>query len=519
MKHNTVKKHNHLIKPRYVFCIVSVIVLLLGYFVFLCVHSRNYMISLLLNGKADPSTVRIELTDDSKVKVNQIRQGRFMGYFDTLEVEIESVEQGYVGVSLFYDENIDVQEASESGQPVMQHYVEPREYHTIFQVNPFGMIYNTTYDDFNGLWTVKLVAIMLMLVVIITLSLAFRERAKNGEFTYSMVLLGGIVFFLTVTMAFSIHDMIIEWDYRRLLNAQSLLFSISRISHSFISVTAIPMLLFSLLLSISNIRLVRHEGFRPQNLLGVLLGFAVIIGIVLVHFFGRDLYEYSDGVKILVTVINSAVSFSFSYLECLLVSTIVCAIVSTRYKLKEPVDYIIILGCAIRKDGSPTPILRGRIDRALAFEKEQAEKWNKHATFVPSGGQGSNEVISEAESMKRYLMEQGIPEERILKEDKSVNTYQNMAFSKKIIEQDAGDLSKCSVAFSTTNYHVFRGYTLAQRIGMRVKGLSAKTKLYFFPNAFLREFIGLLFEKKLFHLFVLFAGIVFFASIFLIVWF
>ncbi len=73
-------------------------------------------------------------------------------------------------------------------------------------------------------------------------------------------------------------------------------------------------------------------------------------------------------------------------------------------------DYIITLGCAIRKDGSPTPILRGRIDRALAFEKEQFEKWNRQAKFVPSGGQGSDEVISEAESMKRYLTEQGVPE-------------------------------------------------------------------------------------------------------------
>ena len=57
-----------------------------------------------------------------------------------------------------------------------------------------------------------------------------------------------------------------------------------------------------------------------------------------------------------------------------------------------------------------------------------------------------------------------------------------------------------NVGFSTTNYHVFRGYTLADRIRMKVRGLSAKTKLYFFPNAFIREFIGLLWEKKLRHI-------------------
>ena len=88
----------------------------------------------------------------------------------------------------------------------------------------------------------------------------------------------------------------------------------------------------------------------------------------------------------------------------------------------------------------------------------------------------------------------------IIKEDKSVNTFQNMLFSKRVIEKDCGDTDGVNIAFSTTNYHVFRGYTLAKKVGMKVKGLSAKTKLYFFPNAFIREFIGLIWEQKLRHL-------------------
>ncbi len=95
-------------------------------------------------------------------------------------------------------------------------------------------------------------------------------------------------------------------------------------------------------------------------------------------------------------------------------------------------------------------------------------------------------MISEAESMKRYLIEQGIPEEQIIKEDKSVNTLQNFEFSKKVIGEHGGDIKK-SIAFSTTNYHVFRGYTLAQRVSLRVHGLSAGTKPYFYPNAFVRD--------------------------------
>ena len=85
------------------------------------------------------------------------------------------------------------------------------------------------------------------------------------------------------------------------------------------------------------------------------------------------------------------------------------------------------------------------------------------------------------------------------KEDKSVNTLQNFEFSKKVIGEHGGDIKK-SIAFSTTNYHVFRGYTLAQRVSLRVHGLSAGTKPYFYPNAFVREFIGLLYERKEKHI-------------------
>jgi len=102
--------------------------------------------------------------------------------------------------------------------------------------------------------------------------------------------------------------------------------------------------------------------------------------------------------------------------------------------------------------------------------------------------------MSEAQSMANYLMEQkGISQERIVLEDRSTTTRENMAFSREVIERHAGrDASELRVAFATTNYHVFRGYVCAHQAGMFVEGMGAKTKWYFWPNAFLREFIGLL---------------------------
>jgi vancomycin permeability regulator SanA len=188
--------------------------------------------------------------------------------------------------------------------------------------------------------------------------------------------------------------------------------------------------------------------------------------------------------------------YIIAYLECLFLSTTVSTFLASKYKIKHNQDYIIILGCAIRKDGSLTPLLKNRVDAAVEFEKDQFEETGKHAIFVPSGGQGSDEIISEGEAMEKYLVSIGIPKERILKETKSINTFQNMQYSKAIIEKDTENINSVNIAFSTTNYHVFRSYILAKKNGFKAMGISAKTKPYFFSNAFLREFIGLLFDHK-----------------------
>ena len=506
-------------KKRYIFCISAIALIVVGYFIFLCTYSNKYTISLFLNGTVDVNAVSVECSDENVIKAGDIRQGNFDGLLNTLEIDISSAGRGDSFVKVSFDDVCDSKITDDNGTPHTRHITKHEDYEIAVHVLPFGMIWCTEYDDFNGLWTIKLLADALMIVLIITFSFSFLEKYREGRFSYSMVSLGGIIVFMTVTVYFSLYFMFSEMEYNKIASIKSILYSVSQINSVFANMTFIPFFLFCVALSISNIQLVRHEGFRIFNLLGFMLGIFAVAGIFLMYYIGNEYYRHSDTEQILMVVINSAVSFIFCYIECLLVSTILCAVMSTKYRIRQPVDYIIILGCAIRSDGSPTPILRGRIDRAIAFGKEQSEKWAKTVKYVPSGGQGSDEVISEAESMKRYLMEQGIPEDHILKEDKSVNTYQNFSFSKKVIEEDTGDAQDKTVAFSTTNYHVFRGYILSKKLGMNVRGLSARTKHYFYPNAFLREFIGLLAEQKKRHILFILLGIVFFASLYLIIMF
>ena len=491
------------LQPHYIFCIVSIIVLIVSYAVYLLCVGGSYKVYFHSVGEPDMNTIKVELSDENIVKIKDIHIETFHDMLNEVVIETESIGSGDVTLNVKYQTDYEDR---------------IREFKASLHVTKFGLIYDLSYDSFNGLWAVEVLIDLVMVVIIITFGISFTQKEKNGDFSYSMVTLGGIIFFLTVNVLYSIYNILNDWQYRNLIYVDAILDSYCEINFHFVAITIIPFMLFAVALSFSNIQLVRHEGFRIQNLLGFLLGFAAIGGIIIIYMLGKGGENAgSETGYYIFTVIKAAVSLVFSYLECMLISTVFCALASTRYKIKQPMDYIIILGCAIRNDGSPTPILRGRIDRALQFEREQYEKFHKHAKFVPSGGQGSDEVVSEAESMKRYLMEQGIPESQILKEDKSVNTYQNMAFSKKVIESDTDNIENANIAFSTTNYHVFRGYTLAQKLGMTVKGLSAKTKLYFFPNAFLREFIGLLWEQKKKHIIFLTLCTLFLATLYLIV--
>ncbi|MBO7401717.1 MAG: YdcF family protein [Lachnospiraceae bacterium] len=89
-------------------------------------------------------------------------------------------------------------------------------------------------------------------------------------------------------------------------------------------------------------------------------------------------------------------------------------IAASHRKLAFDKDYMLILGCRVRKDGTPTPLLKGRADAALKFAENQKQATGNELIFVPSGGQGKDEAVSEAECIKNYLLSCGINEKRIL---------------------------------------------------------------------------------------------------------
>ncbi len=260
-------------------------------------------------------------------------------------------------------------------------------------------------------------------------------------------------------------------------------------SYIFISIPFV--FIYSAFLIISNIVLIKKEGKRFSNFLGILLALVLVAGEIFTYMSG----EFSGSeleLRIHEMCVNTLAAI-YLYFECMIIGAIIVNSMTARYMPRYNKDFIIILGCAIKDDGTPQPLLKGRIDKALEFRNKQKESTGKDLIFVTSGGQGKNEVISESASMKRYLLEHGVPESQIIEEDKSVNTYQNMKFSKEKI--DAVN-PEGKIAFATTNYHVFRSGIFARAVNMRAVGMGAETKTYFWPNALVREIIGLLSAQK-----------------------
>lgn len=121
---------------------------------------------------------------------------------------------------------------------------------------------------------------------------------------------------------------------------------------------------------------------------------------------------------------------------------------------------VVVLGAKVEGNGSPGKVLEKRLDTAYEYLRERPELF-----CIVSGGQGADEPISEARAMKNYLTSRGIPEDRIIIEDKSSNTIENFENTRAIL--DAIGKSENPIAIITTNFHIPRAEILVNRLGIQ----------------------------------------------------
>ena len=326
------------------------------------------------------------------------------------------------------------------------------------------------------------------LVAVLSLLWAFREQLRYNPYSYNTIFYLGFALFALSVMITHMYLYINMKIYPESYTGNTIVHTVLDSVKNYIRLSAPFILMFSAGLFISNIALIRHEGRRFTNTLGSILGMLLLAGALVMIALDKK-YLMSGNKTMPRYLLENLFSVVFLYFECMLIGTIVADAIVARHEPDKDKDFLIVLGCALKKDGTPTPLLQGRLDRAIDFYNKQKERTGKELVFITSGGQGADEVIPESSAMKRYLIEHGIPEERIIEENQSTSTYENMLYSKnKIWQLDP----EGKIAFSTTNYHVFRSGLFARRVKMRAVGMGADTKWYFWPNAAVREFIGLL---------------------------
>lgn len=346
------------------------------------------------------------------------------------------------------------------------------------------------------------------LVCALLLFCSFREQLRYNPYSYNTIFYFGFgLFALFVTASHTVMAIRV-FSAPELYSAAAVISGIIESAKSYMFYTSPFILVFSAGLCISNVSLIRHEGLRPVNLLGIALSVFLVAGPVFLLTF--DFYVSGSQTEVMIhdMIVNLFASV-YLYFECMIIGTIVADSITARYEPDKNMDFMIILGCGLQKDGTPTPLLRGRVERAVGFAREQKEQTGKDLVFITSGGKGDDEINSESAAMKRCLLENGVDGSLIIEEDRSSSTYENMKFSKEII--DKIDPS-AKVAFSTTNYHVFRSGVTARRLSLRAVGIGAGTKWYYWPNAAVREFAGLLVNHKLKQAVILVSMIVFYVA-------
>lgn len=169
---------------------------------------------------------------------------------------------------------------------------------------------------------------------------------------------------------------------------------------------------------------------------------------------------------------------SFAIIESLI-------IIEGRKISTEKVDCVIVLGARLYGD-MPSPALLERLKVAIKYLQN-----NKDIRVIVSGGQGPDEYVSEAYAMERYLMDNGIEGNRIIKEEKSTSTFENLKFSLNKFKK-SNDKKNIKVMIVTNKYHIFRAKFLAKRFGVISYGLPAKIPPTIIIRSYIREYFAVI---------------------------
>lgn len=216
---------------------------------------------------------------------------------------------------------------------------------------------------------------------------------------------------------------------------------------------------------------------RSSMNLGVAMPAIIGLPLLLIGLFRPILGRLCKKHK-LIRVLAFFLSLAYLLFSVLFAVTSVLIIANSSVP-DDGADAMIVLGGGIR-GRAPTLTLRNRLVAAGRYAAR-----NPSTLIIVSGGQGPDEIVSEAIVMRDYLVSHGIDPSRILLEDESLSTEDNFRFSKRIIDRELGEDAK--IVFATTRFHVFRAERVAAKQGIKAEGIPSDGVWYITFNDYLRE--------------------------------
>ncbi|MCL2808479.1 MAG: YdcF family protein [Treponema sp.] len=211
------------------------------------------------------------------------------------------------------------------------------------------------------------------------------------------------------------------------------------------------------------------------NYVWVFAGVFLVIIAVLFNFLLSIFIKTKKIIKIICVILIISFSLPLVVIESLI-------FINARSHKYENAEYIIILGAGLYR-GAPSLTLLRRINAAINYSNE-----NPDVKIIVSGGTGEGQRTSEAAAMARVLLNNGINADRIIIEDKSSSTYENLKFSGELIS----DLNK-KIVISSSEFHLFRAKIIAKKLGYNDVGvLASRTPGILLPNYYMREYFAIL---------------------------
>ena len=229
----------------------------------------------------------------------------------------------------------------------------------LIEIGRFQSAFSWETGSFTGSEFILFFVLLFVTGVFIIMLTGFLKLRGPLENSNEAIFTCGVMIFSGLFLCFAF-----PYYYRHLSNQYSypvwlLVLDFAQAGKKFFAASRPGLFLFSISLIVSNIALLRHESPRFQNLLGILLGLILIGAGAGTYAASRLLYRYDfsyDAMRA-VTMTRNTVGLAFTYVECILLGTIICGLRAAKHVPAPDRDYILILGCCFRKDGTLTPLL------------------------------------------------------------------------------------------------------------------------------------------------------------------